>query len=379
MSQRSLMMQIYKIMYDNSDADHPLTHADIIKLLDAEYDVKVERKAIGKHLSYLEEMGYEIIKTSNGSYLSEKIFEPNELRLLIDNVLCSSHINKTHSKNLIDKLVALGGKHFKKRVRHICHVASWKRSENQVFFLNIDLIDEAIDKCRQITFDYYKYGPDKKLHKTSSPTVSPYQMVLHNQHYYLMGKNEHWGDMTFWHIEKIRNIVITDEPLNPVNKLPGYEMGIDYKELSQCRPYMYADKLERVEFICPDYLFDDICEWFGTDFDAERISPVDEENKAQEDAVNDVSIRDVNTDELNDLTADGVNDTEGNQSDGVKDSATEEKNNEPVLYKVSLVVSPKAMKYWSLQYGTYVEVLSPAHLRDAIKEVVKVMKDNYKV
>ena len=54
------------------------------------------------------------------------------------------------------------------------------------------------------------------------------------------------------------------------------------KELSQCILYMYADKLERVEFICPDYLFDDICEWFGTDFDAERISPVDEE-KAQED------------------------------------------------------------------------------------------------
>ncbi|HQC54427.1 MAG TPA: WYL domain-containing protein [Clostridia bacterium] len=321
MPQRTIMMRIFEVLYDESDVDHPLTHKEIIDILYNRYGITVERKAIGKHIEYLNDMGYEIVSTPKGNYLLEKLFEESELRLLIDSVLCSSHINKTHSKELIDKLVKLGGKYFKSRVKHICHVGEWRRSSNQSFFLNIDFVSEAIEKGKQITFDYHKYGVDKKLHKTKSHRVSPYQMILHNQHYFLMARNEKWEDITFYRMDKIKNVQIIDDPSTPINTVKGYEGGIDYGELANSRPYMYADKPERVEFICTVGVFDDVCEWFGTGVDVKEL-PDDK-------------------------------------------------------VEVSLMVSPMAMKYWALQYGSRVEVTSPATLREAIKNEIAAMADKY--
>ena len=52
---------------------------------------------------------------------------------------------------------------------------------------------------------------DKKLHKSSEQTVSPYQMILHNQKYYLMARSERWGDITFHRLDRITNIKILDQ------------------------------------------------------------------------------------------------------------------------------------------------------------------------
>ena len=45
--------------------------------------------------------------------------------------------------------------------------------------------------------------------------------------------------------------------------------------------------------------------------------------------------------------------------------------NEGGRYKVSLLVSPNAMAYWALQYVKFVEVISPAFLRERIKTTLE--------
>lgn len=52
------------------------------------------------------------MNTRKGSYLAERPFENSELRILIDSVLCSRHINAAHSKEVIEKLIKLGGRPF---------------------------------------------------------------------------------------------------------------------------------------------------------------------------------------------------------------------------------------------------------------------------
>ena len=77
--------------------------------------------------------------------------------------------------------------------------------------MNIDVIDEAIEKGKKITFDYNKFGLDKKIKKTATHKESPYQLILHNQKYYLMYGSEKWGRVGFLRLDKISNINITDE------------------------------------------------------------------------------------------------------------------------------------------------------------------------
>ena len=50
-----------------------------------------------------------------------------------------------------------------------------------------------------------KYGADKKMHRSAIHTVSPYQMILHNQRYYLMGYNEKWQHIQYYRMDRITN------------------------------------------------------------------------------------------------------------------------------------------------------------------------------
>ena len=190
-TKKTLIIRLYQVLYEYSDAEHPLTQSEIIDLLDKNYGVEAERKAIGRNVSCLMEMGVDIVNTRKGCYLAERPFENSELRILIDSVLCSRHINAAHSKELIEKLIKLGGRSFKAHVKHVFSVGDWSKSQNTAFFYNVDLIDEAIEHDRRIAFDYNKYGADKKLHKSKSHKVSPYQMILRNQHYFLMAYEEY--------------------------------------------------------------------------------------------------------------------------------------------------------------------------------------------
>ena len=317
------LIRILQIFQKYSDYDHPLKQEDIAHYLDSDYGIVIERKAISRNISLLKEAGFEIESRRAGSYLDERDFTDAELRILIDGVLSSKHIAPKYSKDLIDKLCSLSSKYFRSHVKHIHTVNDWDKTENRAFFYNIEIVDEAIEQKRQIRFEYNKYGVDKKLHKTRVHYASPYQLILHNQRYYLMARNEYWKNIVYYRLDRITNMTITEDKLVPITSVEGYENGINYKELATALPYMYTDKPEWVEFIADDYIIDQIIDWFGKDI---RIS----------------------------------------------------KHGEKQL-KVSVKVSPMAMEHWAMQYASHVKIVSPRTLADVVKadleEAVKMYSD----
>ncbi len=308
------LIRIWQILKEHSDIDHPLTQQTIAQHLESDYGIPIERKTISHNLSLLREAGAEIVSTREGSYLAGRNFEDAELRLLIDGVLCSKHITATYSADLIDRLCRLSNRYFRSHVKNICTVHDWSKTANQELFLNIELVDEAIEQGRCIAYDYNKFGIDKKLHKSSRQLVTPYQLILHNQRYYLMAHSERWGDMTFHRLDHITNMQISEQPGTPLRSLPGYENGIDYKQIASAMPYMYTDAPVRIELAARTDAIDQIIDWFGTDI---RIAPI------PEDAAH-VSVR--------------------------------------------VMASPMAMEHWIMQYSDCVEVLAPASLRERIRQ-----------
>lgn len=322
------LLRILQILEKYSDSEHPLTQKEIAKYLEDDYGITIERKAVSRNLTLLKDAGYEIGTTKReGFYLDEttRAFTDSELRLLIDGVLSSKYISARYSKEIIDKLCALSNKYFRSHVKHIHSLGEWDKSENQALFFNIELVDEAIENHLQIKFDYNKYGADKKLHKTYTHTVTPYQLVLHNQRYYLMCKSERWQNMGFYRLDRITNMSMTEERATPITQVKGYERGINYKELSTALPYMYTDKPERIDLVAAEYIVDQIIDWFGKDITISKCP--DDETKV----------------------------------------------------KVSLIASPMAMEHWAMQYIPHVEVTSPASLRKTIKENVAAAAKMYKM
>lgn len=164
-------------------------------------------------------------------------------------------------------------------------------------------------------FDYNKYGEDKKMHRSATHTVSPYQMILQNQRYYLMCYNEKWQHIQYFRIDRITNVSLLDEIRTPLRSLKGYESGIDYKRFSQSMPYMFMDEPQTVEFIAESWAVDQIVDWFGKDIRIEK------------------------------------------RQDG------------RVL--VRLKVSLNAMEFWAMQYLNAVEIVLPKELRQRIKNNVQ--------
>lgn len=332
-AKKLLIVRIMQILEYYSDVNHPLTQEQIIKKLYDDYGIEAERKAIGRNIALLQDMFERDSMNKNvtaitiesdkrkGTYLEKRLFEDAELRLLIDGVLASKHISEKYSRDLIEKLSALANKYFKSNVKHVYSVKDWDKTENKSLFYDIEIIDEAIEKGRQITFDYNKYGADKKLYKTSSHKASPYQLILHNQHYYLVFLNEKWKNLGHFRVDKITNIEITDEPLTPLRSVKGYENGLNYQKYASSLPYMFTDETERIKFVCDGCVIDQIVDWFGKN----------------------ITITD-----------------DGNDK-----------------YEVTVYASPNAMEYWAMQYLNFVEIKTPIELRERIKENVRKAKEKY--
>jgi predicted DNA-binding transcriptional regulator YafY len=310
------LLRIWQILKENSDYDHPLTQEEIATKLENDYGISIERKAISRNLSLLKESGVEIESRKAGCYLNCRDFEDSELHMLIDGVLSSKYITARHSQDLIERICSLSNKYFKSSVKNIHSVNDWSKTDNQTLFYSIELIDAAIEKGKQIHYDYNKYGSDKKLHKSSQQYVSPYLMILHNQRYYLMAYSEYWGNMVYHRLDRITNMTITDKAATPLRSLPGYKNGINYKDLSSTMPYMYADKPENVTFVADEGIIDQIIDWFGNDV---RFTKSSEEGKV----------------------------------------------------KVDVKASLNAMEHWAMQYVSRVEILAPDTLRNRMKQALE--------
>ena len=305
------LLRIAEILHKRTDVDHPLTQAQIIDILSRDYGIDIKRKAVSENVSCLRQIGMEIEQTRAGIYLLSREFEDVELRLLIDGVLSSRYIPQNHSKELINKLCAQSNNYFKKSVKHIYSIKDWEKTNNKALFFNVEMISDAIENGKKIKFKHNRYGTDKKMRVISEHIVSPYQMILKNQRYYLMSHSQKWDDITFFKLDHITDIEILDEPSLSIRDIKGYEGGIDYASISNSLPYLFAEKIQSVTCIIDEWVIDHMVEWFGS-------------------AV------------------------EMSERDG--------------KYRAVVKVSCKAFKYWALQYVNGVEVVSPQYLRDEIKQ-----------
>ncbi len=315
------LIRTLKILENYSDFNHPLTQKDIVNHLANDFGIEVERKTIGRNIALLKEAGYEIENTKQGCYLVERCFEDSELRLLIDGVLASKYITANHSKELINKLCGLSNKYFRRHVKNIYSVNDWGKTDNQSLFYTIEIVDDAIEQNKMVEYDYNKFGIDKNLHKSSFQRVSPYQLILHNQRYYLMGYSKYWGHMVYHRLDHITNIRVSKHDIVPITDVDGYKNGINYQNLTTAMPYMYNDKPERIMLKANEKMVDQIIDWFGKGVD---IKP------------------------------DGEN------------------------VNVTLNASPKAMLYWAVQYADEVEIIKPETLREEIKIFLNKAVEKYK-
>ena len=283
-----LIVNILDILRKYSDANHRLSQKEISDLLQSEYGVTAERKAIRRNILGLMECGYEIEYTEtvrmvpnpktgvpeesylwSGFYLVRD-FTDAELRLLIDSLLFSRHIPYSQCKELVEKLEHLSNKYFRAHVRHI-HTMPESQPTNKQLFFTIEILDEAISAGKKVSFTYMDYGTDKNMHRRCRQdgtvreyVVSPYQMAAKEGKYYLICNHDRFDNVSNYRVERIAEIKLLDEPARPFATLEGSGgKRLDLAKYMAEHIYMYAGGNTHVKFRIVREMICDVLDIFG--------------------------------------------------------------------------------------------------------------------
>ena len=106
------MLRILELLRNETDEQHPLSTAQIERILRERWGLEAYRITIQKDIAALVAAGYEIEtirSTQNKYYFSGRLFELPELKLLIDAVESSKFITEKKSRVLTEKLTGLAG------------------------------------------------------------------------------------------------------------------------------------------------------------------------------------------------------------------------------------------------------------------------------
>lgn len=313
------------VLKEYSDVNHPLTQAQIIKKIEHHYGLVLERKSIAANIESLIDFGFDIIKTANGCYLGEREFEPSEVSFLIDAVFSSRSIDSKRSRDLAEKLSKFLSVNERKKYKYICKADEIVRTDNKQLFYTIDILNEAIEQGKKVSFNYNRYYFDSTTRKNKNNKtyiINPYFLINNQGRYYLVCNYEFFSEIANYKVELISNIKILDKDVKPITQLKGCENGVDMAKYANENIYMFHNKTVNATFkIDNEYSAEYIMEWFGKN--------------------------------ANFYEKDGIT-------------------------YADVTANEQALIYWCLQYGETIELLSPKETREEIKNKIDILKNRYK-
>lgn len=281
---KSRPLYIANFIRAKSDEDTWVTQKKIMDYLYEEFGIMPDRKTIKRDITMLrDEMGMDIEEEAYKGYrLLSREFELDDLKILAECVYAAKFISEERSKDLIDVLCEFcSDKQAIKLKREVYLCDRIKTSENKTL-RTINTIREAMEQKRypdgfhpgrKITFRYMTHSV-ADVHKVIDKhdgklyTVSPYQLLINDGNYYLIGMADDVEDLRTYRIDRMRDISILDESRNMRKE---WSTRRDMKTYIRQTFSMFGGEQEKVTIRFENGLLDTVIDKFGVGFGAEYV------------------------------------------------------------------------------------------------------------
>ena len=265
------LLRILEILRE-TDEDHPYTAQQIIAQL-ALYGMAAERKAVLRNIAALQECGYDILlhpDNKRGYYLATREFEDWELKVLMDAAVGANFLTEENSTKLALKICALASADGQKTLRSATPIVSQVKNGNPATKNAIDLILTAIRRKKMISFQYLY--TDSNLEKKLSYDgmrylVSPYALIWRQDKYYLIGNYRKYQTLSYYRLDRIKNIEITEEPIVPAEQILGHNADWKLKEYVEQNLLNYSGDVTRVRLSVDRNMMGIIEDTFGDHYE----------------------------------------------------------------------------------------------------------------
>ncbi len=223
-NQKLKIFYILDYLKENSHQAHPVRALELQEMLDRKHNISCDRKTVYSDISALQDYGVDIVSVpgkNGGYYIASRNFELPELKLLIDAVQSSRFLTEKKSRELIEKLCKECSVHDAQLMRRNVLVSGRVKSMNETIYYNVDTIQEAIARNRQITFRYFDWGLDGQRHyRNKDYQASPYGLCQENENCYLLAHSHRHG-VTHYRVDRMSDIQLLEIPRNPCPELTG--------------------------------------------------------------------------------------------------------------------------------------------------------------
>lgn len=206
---------IYRFLLENSNKDRVATPKQIRDYLQS-LDIKISINTLYNDLRTLSNretfnLQWEYDQKRKGYWVSNPIFEPREIRLLIDSVQASSFLTQTKADALVKKIRTLTDRYTLASLNRPTVVSGRVRSMNDSVITEADRLYQAIAEDSQIQFLYFQHRPRKERPKEYSNKgkkiqVSPYTLYWNNGFLYLYAYNAANARFQFYRVDRMEGI-----------------------------------------------------------------------------------------------------------------------------------------------------------------------------
>ena len=279
---KSRPLYIANYIRAKSDADHWVSQKEILDYLYEEFGMMPDRKTVKRDIAMLrDEMGMDIEEQPYYGYrLLSREFELDDLKILAECVYAAKFISEKRSKDLIDVLCEFCSENQAKKMKRDIYLCDRVKTSENKTLRTINIIREAMEpqRCpdefrrgRKITFRYMTHSVSdvhKVIDKHDGKTyvVSPYQLVINDGNYYLIGLADDVQALRTYRIDRMRGVSILDEHRN----LRGeWSTRRDMKNYIRQTFSMFGGELKKVQIRFENSLLDTVIDKFGVGFGAE--------------------------------------------------------------------------------------------------------------
>jgi hypothetical protein len=273
---KALSLCILRVLEQHAGKSDPLSTRRIIEYLREDFGMTAERKAVGRNLILLQEMGFPLSsyqENGKGYYLktdAESVVHEHDPAALDAFLRAPRSERSAHEILRLSDPVPI-------------YVSDEERIRQPESVLDtLDLLKQAIGQKVQVSFLYTVVRADgTKTPQRETPfTVSPYALFLAEGYYYVIVSISGYGRLLHYRCDLMEDVTLTEQPIREAETLIECSAGLDVAAYVN-RTIYRTDVKETHTVLCAGHLTGELLDTFG---DAVKMRPEGETVRAEIDA-----------------------------------------------------------------------------------------------
>ncbi|WP_105304602.1 helix-turn-helix transcriptional regulator [Anaerolactibacter massiliensis] len=257
------LITILQTLATQSDKSHPIKRTDIIKRMEEDHEVTMERRSFYKARCLLDCIGFSsrYDDSKKGYYLDPPILERSEELMLWNAIHSARFLSKSESERLFQKVNRFCSQpHYQEFLEEV-YMPNPKKTTNSETMHNIEIAEQAILHKIKMSFNYLHFNDDLKLVNKDDDIriIEPRYIVYADARPYLIATGRKDQQFTHYRLDRISKARLLNEPSNPDFKMD------DAYVYANNKLFMFSGEMIKATIKCERRILDSMVDIFGTD------------------------------------------------------------------------------------------------------------------